>query len=146
MFESLAQSKLQQGIKLKLVPMVKRESGGSGRRKKLPRWHSDHGDGANPSSARQIDFIPARTEGYSSSPGQIEDKVYYVLEAEDQVAFDSFIMSDTKLYIFQFSIGSNHLILSLYRNHYRQRWAGILCLSFPPGLRRLAALNRGTII
>ncbi len=109
-FEALGHSKLRNKIVLKLVPMVKRESGGSDQGRKLPQWHSDHGDGANPSSVRQIDFTPVRTCIYSSYPHQIEDEVYYVLKARNQVAFDSFIMADQNLYIFQFTIGSNHPI------------------------------------
>ncbi|KAH9067002.1 hypothetical protein EDB83DRAFT_709217 [Lactarius deliciosus] len=59
--ESLAQEMLEQKIALELVPMVKRELGRFGRRLKIPRWHSDHGDGANGSLVRPIDITPAET-------------------------------------------------------------------------------------
>ncbi|KAI9446376.1 hypothetical protein H4582DRAFT_1905253 [Lactarius indigo] len=87
--------------------MVKRVSGGSGH---LPQWHSDHGSGANPLSVRQIDFTPVDWDLDSSYPCQIEDGVYYTPKARNQGAFDSFIMTDQKLYIFQFTMGSDHLI------------------------------------
>ncbi|KAH9059459.1 hypothetical protein EDB83DRAFT_2675610 [Lactarius deliciosus] len=86
LYESLVQDMLEEKIALKLVPMVKRELSESGRRLKFPRWLSDHGD---------------RRES-------VAYMVYYALEAQNQVAFDSFIMAEGKLYIFQFTIGSDH--------------------------------------
>ncbi|KAH9172639.1 hypothetical protein EDB89DRAFT_2229267 [Lactarius sanguifluus] len=111
-YESLAQEMLEEKIALKLVPMVKRELSKSGRRLKFPRWLSDHGDGANPSLVRPIDITPAKTFVYTASglDHPIEDMVYYALEAQNQVAFDSFIMAEGKLYIFQFTIVSGHSI------------------------------------
>ncbi|KAI9438109.1 hypothetical protein H4582DRAFT_1878695 [Lactarius indigo] len=111
-YESLAQSILEKKIALELVPMVKWESSGSDQGKKLPRWHSDHESGANPPLVRPIDIRPAETFLYpvSGLDHPIKDKVYYAPEAQNQVAFDSFIMAERKLYIFQFSIGSDHPI------------------------------------
>ncbi|KAI9448465.1 hypothetical protein H4582DRAFT_2124471 [Lactarius indigo] len=83
---------------------------GSGRGKKLPQWPSNHGDSADPSSARQINITPTEVKPYSTTLAQTEDGVYYLPEAEDQVAFDSFIESGTKLYIFQVAMASNHRI------------------------------------
>lgn len=95
-------------IELALVPMVRKESGGSGQVKKSPQWHSNHGDGTNPSSVQLIDITPARTIVYpGSSLGRIEDEVYYVPESQSQFAFDSFIVANRELYIFQFSMGSD---------------------------------------
>ncbi|KAH9009986.1 hypothetical protein EDB83DRAFT_2234549 [Lactarius deliciosus] len=109
LYESLVQDMLEEKIALKLVPMVKRELSKSGRRLKFPRWLSDHGDGANTSLVRPIDITPAKTFVYTASglDHPIEDMVYYALEAQNQVAFDSFIMAEGKLYIFQFTIGSD---------------------------------------
>ncbi|KAH8976722.1 hypothetical protein EDB86DRAFT_3057817 [Lactarius hatsudake] len=109
-YESLAQDMLEKKIALKLVPMVKRELGKSGRRLKFPRWHSDHGDGANRSLVRPIDITPAETFVYpvSGLDHPIKDGVYYAPEADNQVVFDSFIMAEGKLYIFQFTVGSDH--------------------------------------
>ena len=140
-FESLAQSMLEKKITLMLVPIVKRESGGSGQGKKLPRWHSNHGDGAEPSSVRLIDISPAGTFVYpGSSLDQIEDMVYHVPEAQNQVAFDSFILAGQKLYIFQFSIASDHPIKKGIIHFFRQGslprradWHFVFVV--PPGLR-----------
>ncbi|KAH9166711.1 hypothetical protein EDB89DRAFT_1910472 [Lactarius sanguifluus] len=109
-YESLAQDMLEEKIALKLVPMVKRELGKSGRRLKFPRWLSDHGGGANLSLVRPIDIMPVKMFVYTASglDHPIENMVYYALEAQNQVAFDSFIMAEGKLYIFQFTIGSDH--------------------------------------
>ncbi|KAI9442334.1 hypothetical protein H4582DRAFT_2109937 [Lactarius indigo] len=113
-YESLAQELLEKKIALKLVPMVQRGSSGSGRGKGLPRWDSNHGDDADPSLVRLIDITPAETFIYPGSglDHPIKDKVYYAPEAENQVAIDSFIMAEGKLYIFQSTIGfgSDHPI------------------------------------
>ncbi|KAH9176577.1 hypothetical protein EDB89DRAFT_1846156 [Lactarius sanguifluus] len=111
-YESLAQEMLEEKIALELIPMVKRYSSESGRRTTYPRWHSDHGDGANWSLVLPIDITPAETFVYpvSGLDHAIKDRVYYTPEAQNQVAFDSFMMADGKLYIFQFTIGSDHPI------------------------------------
>ena len=141
-FESLAQGTLQKLIKLNLVPMVKRRSSTG---KKLFRWHSAHGDSASLSSMPPSCIKPNYTEVYSGSdPVQIKDRVYYVLEASNQVAFNSFIMTDQKLYIFQFTIGSDHPIkkgiISLQNNRRRQWLTGISCLSYPPNRDQKSAV------
>ncbi|KAH9037620.1 hypothetical protein EDB85DRAFT_1861243 [Lactarius pseudohatsudake] len=105
-FESLAHSKILQGVELTLFPMVNRRTS----RGKTSPWHSNHGDSADPSSARQINIVPTEGELYPTIPTQIKNDVYYLPEAENQVAFDSFIKSGTELYIFQFSIASKHEI------------------------------------
>ncbi|KAH9083658.1 hypothetical protein EDB83DRAFT_2212994 [Lactarius deliciosus] len=111
-YESLAQEMLKEKIALKLVLMVKQDSNGSGRGKKFPRWHSNHRDGANQSLVLPIDITPAKTFVYPEYglDHPIKDRVYYVPEAQNQVAFDSFIMAEGKLYIFQFATGSDHPI------------------------------------
>jgi hypothetical protein len=108
LYEALAQSKLLTKIELNLVPMVTRKLARSGQVRGLPRWHSNHGDGGDPSSVRPLNIEPVRKEVYTSRPVQIEDKVYYAPDIQNQVAFDAFIMADQKLYIFQFTIGSGH--------------------------------------
>ncbi|KAH8994024.1 hypothetical protein EDB92DRAFT_1815302 [Lactarius akahatsu] len=99
-YESLAQEILEEKIALKLVPMVQKDSSGSGRGKKFPRWHFNHGDGANQ--------VACATDRHYAS--RDVHRVYYTPEAQNQVAFDSFMMADGKLYIFQFTIGSDHPI------------------------------------
>ena len=109
-FESLVHKKLGKRIVLGLIPMVLRELLEPGEGKKKPRWHSNHGD-EDPLSVRPIDITPLRTTDYEGSrPDQIEDKVYYVPKSKNRVAFDSFIMADGNLYIFQCSIASIHPI------------------------------------
>ncbi|KAH9065067.1 hypothetical protein EDB83DRAFT_758224 [Lactarius deliciosus] len=88
--------------------MVKREPGESNQGKKLPRWHSDHGDGASPSSARQIDITPTGAERYSSSPCQkIDDGLRTGSRESSGVRFVHYLR-----YIFQFAMASksNHRI------------------------------------
>ncbi|KAH9050181.1 hypothetical protein EDB84DRAFT_1555539 [Lactarius hengduanensis] len=111
-YESLAQEILEKKIALKLVPMVKMELSEFGQRLKIPRWHSNHGVGANRSLVPPIDIMPTETFVYpvSGLDHPIKDKVYYAPESQNQVAFDSFIMAEGKLYIFQFTIGSEHSI------------------------------------
>ncbi|KAI9444097.1 hypothetical protein H4582DRAFT_2071690 [Lactarius indigo] len=77
-YESLAQEMLEKKIALKLVPMAKRGSSGSGRGKKLSRWDSNHGDGANPSLVR-IDIAPMEMFVYPASglDYPIKDMVFY---------------------------------------------------------------------
>jgi hypothetical protein len=106
-FESLVHSKLQQEIKLELIPMVKRPSSGCDHR----RWHSALSNGTNPSPMRPLYIKPARMFAYpGSSLEKIEEDVYYVPESDNQVAFDSFIVSNGSLFIFQISIASYHPI------------------------------------
>ena len=109
-FESLVHKKLRQRIFLRLIPMVLREVREPGEGKK-PQWHSNHGGGEDPSSVRPIDITPLRTEAYEISElDQIENKVYYVPKSKNQVAFESFIMADGNLYVFQCTIASKHSI------------------------------------
>ncbi|KAH8992842.1 hypothetical protein EDB86DRAFT_2830389 [Lactarius hatsudake] len=108
-YESLAEEMLEERIALKLVPMVEQDSG---RGKKFPRWHSNHGDGANRSLVLPIDISPAETFVYpvSGLDHPIKDRVYYIPETQNQVAFDSFIMAEGMFYIFQFATGSDQSI------------------------------------
>ena len=60
-----------------------------------------------------IDIQPVRVIAcLVSSLEIIEPGAYYILESENQVAFDSFIVDDNILYIFRFltPIASNHPI------------------------------------
>jgi hypothetical protein len=104
-FEVLAQKKFQNNIKLDLIPMVRRVQG-------MSRWHSAHTDGAISTSIRiPVKVMPLSTVKYPGfGPNEINNKVYYVPEARNQVAFDSFIVVDSKLFIFQFTISSEHRI------------------------------------
>ena len=99
-YESLVQETLQQlnTIELHLVPMVKRSPSS--------RWHSNHGDGADPSSALSINTH--QTVVFSSKPNPIEDRVYYAPRNANELAVDSFILDKDRLVIFQFTTASVH--------------------------------------
>ena len=88
--------------RLHLVPMVRRMLDGSGPGKKLPRWYSNHGGDAN----SMLSFDIRRTGIEVFDPKDpIKINVYYKLY---QAAVDSFIMSSNQLYIFQFTIATEH--------------------------------------
>jgi hypothetical protein len=105
-FKWMGHSRLRKRIKLDLFPMMKREPGGSDQ----PQWHSTHGD-ASKTPEFSIDMQPTRMITYPGSGLEtIQTGAYYVLESENQVAFDSFIIVDDTLYIFRFSMASNYPI------------------------------------
>ena len=107
-FEALAHYILQRRINIDLVPMVKKESPESGEGKNMPRWQSNRGGSGG---GTPCDITPLKTKVYEgSSLDQIEDGWYYVPQSKNQVAFDSFIMANGNLYIFQCSIGEDHPI------------------------------------
>jgi hypothetical protein len=105
-FKWMGYSRLRKWIKLDLFPMTKRELGGSDQ----PQWHSTHGD-ASKTPEFSIDMQPTRMIAYpGSSLETIQPGAYYVLESKNQVPFDSFIIVDDTLYIFRFSMASDHPI------------------------------------
>jgi hypothetical protein len=79
---------------------------GSGRGKNSLRKHTNHGDGADPSSALSITIHRMDNDAFSSKPDPIKD-IYYAPYHPNQVAVDSFII-DNCLFIFQFTIASVH--------------------------------------
>ncbi|KAF8473736.1 hypothetical protein DFH94DRAFT_764217 [Russula ochroleuca] len=90
----------QNPIELHLFPMIKKRPQGSGKGKKLPRWYSNHGDGVDPSSVQSINIRRTDNDVFSSMPNPIKDNIYYAPQSPNQVAFDSFIMDNKKLFIF----------------------------------------------
>jgi hypothetical protein len=103
--------------------------------KKIPQWHSDHPDRSSSLSSTQktqspkkrprthlpsqsessdhhsISFSPTKTVEYEGSElNKIEHDEFYVPKSSNQVALDSFIISNGYLYIFQITIASNHSI------------------------------------
>jgi hypothetical protein len=80
--------------------MIKKRPQGSGKGKKLPRWYSNHGDGVDPSSVQSINIRRTDNDVFSSMPNPIKDNIYYAPQSPNQVAFDSFIMDNKKLFIF----------------------------------------------
>ncbi|KAI0248219.1 hypothetical protein BJV78DRAFT_1239036 [Lactifluus subvellereus] len=117
LFESLAQSKLQERVELELFPMVKRTSSGStgsgegNKGKKIPRWHSNHNmkaDSSSQSDRHCVDFTPTKTIEYRGSELEdIQPGIFYVPELTNQVVFHSFILANGYFYIFQFFIASD---------------------------------------
>jgi RHS (Retrotransposon Hot Spot) family protein len=126
LFETMAQRKLQGGSALELIPMEIAESTSSGqgrKRRKRPQWHSKHkSDSFSQSNILSMDFTPTRVVEYPGSKlDRIEPGIYYVPQSRTQVTFDSFVVKDDYLYLFQFSIASHHLIkrgiLSFFSQH-----------------------------
>jgi hypothetical protein len=115
-FKSMAQHQLQKEVALDLVPM-KRQPGLGDRDAKWMRQHNNVAvststapkadDAAN--TPTSIKFETKDTFGYDKL-GEIHSDVFYVPNSPNQVGFDSFILHDEILYIFQITIASKHLI------------------------------------
>jgi len=104
-FELIIHRRFREVITLDLFPMtVKR----GGTKKRSPQWKSTHSHGtAQPT----IEIHPVDVNVYSKpGPKTIEQDVYYVPESKTQVAFDSFIMTNKALYLFQVTLASIHEI------------------------------------
>jgi len=103
-FESLAQLQLQEGVTLNLVPIVKVPAPGDATWEFQP---CSHADAANPPFL--IQFKPTDTVEYDGPElSGFQPGVFYVPISSNQVAFDSFILVDQVLYIFQLSISASH--------------------------------------
>jgi hypothetical protein len=121
-FEAIGHRQFRKEVALDLVPMVWKESttrGGSG------HWESQfaqdfvsqsiQGSGSvGPiagSGQPLIRFEPHSTFQYPKPrPIQVSSDIYYIPESPNQVAFDSFIVNNGALYMFQFTIGDSHPI------------------------------------
>ena len=109
-FESLAQLQLQEEVALNLVPMV---NVSALRSRENAKWESQSSspvvDAANPPF--WILFKPTDTVEYNESTlSGFQAGVLYVPTTSNESAFDSFILVDQVLYIFQYSIASLHEI------------------------------------
>ena len=101
-FESLVQFQLQKDAVLNLVPMVLDES-----QRGNAKWRS----GPSSDTGSPIRFKPKATIEYDGSrPDGIEEGVFYVPSSDNQVAFDSFMLVDRILYLFQMTIAASHPI------------------------------------
>ena len=106
-FESLAQLQLQEEVALNLVPMVKVSDPRSRGNAKWQTQSSSPADAANPPF--WIQFKPTDTVEYDESTlSGLQAGVLYVPTSSNELAFDSFILIDQVLYIFQFSITALH--------------------------------------
>jgi len=104
-FEPLAQLQLQEEVTLNLVPMVEVPAPQGGNAKWEPQPSSRAG------APFPIQFKPADTVEYNKSElSGFQPGVFYVPMSLNQVAFDSFVLVDQVLYIFQFSISALHEI------------------------------------
>lgn len=121
-FEAIGQCQLRKEVALTLVPMVwnaPTTRGGSG------HWVSQftqdfmspqmQGSGSvGPiagSGLPMIRFEPHSTVQYPKPrPIQVSSNIYYVPESPNQVSFDSFIVNNGALYMFQFTIVDSHSI------------------------------------
>ena len=155
-YEAQAQYLLQQGRHLDLIPMVKLENGqkrqtsGTGKRTPLPQWHSSHvylHDASLETSREQalgqqisVDIQPSKTLEYMDDGlKSLEPNVFYVPKKTNQSAFDSFILVDGVIYIFQMTTGTKHginhgLVDSAHRFHFpsRDKWRFVFII--PPQL------------
>lgn len=115
-FEIIAQRRFQEGgVELKFIPMVRLPSN---RR----QWKTSH----IPLSDKKLEdirqdalqqeewlIIPSGFPVYvfkGDGPSSIESNIIYVPEKDNQVAFDSFVLMNGFLYLFQFSISKCHII------------------------------------
>ncbi|KAF8517700.1 hypothetical protein BU17DRAFT_66773 [Hysterangium stoloniferum] len=114
-FEAAVKSHLTTEISLTLHPMVKRECNGP--TMKLPQWYSSHIPLSDPELEQlrvqaveeDLSVTPTQTIEYLESElDTILSDVFYVPKRSNQVAIDSFILSNGKLYFFQFTIAKNH--------------------------------------
>ena len=116
-YEAIVQSYLQDGRILKLVPMVTLE-GTKTADESQHQWYSSHIIIHNPaldarrlqvSNGFDVNIHPNRTLEYSDNGLQsIEPNVFYVPKMTNQKAFDSFVLLDGLLYIFQITAGLHH--------------------------------------
>ncbi|KAF8516345.1 hypothetical protein JB92DRAFT_2260603 [Gautieria morchelliformis] len=116
-FESLHQHRFSANIQIEAKPMFRSNNTRS-------RWHATFGDFlANPvlGIAQEealnggpppicLSIVPSGSRAYNhSEPNiEIEENVYYVPLAANEVAIDSFIVHAKHLYMFQFTSGIQH--------------------------------------
>lgn len=115
-FEAAGQRRLQDGITLEIVPVVRLSSS---RRGTDPQWYSSHSLLRNPEleasrqnalQQRQFLQIPSCSpiEYPNDGPSSIISNIIYLPELTNQVAVDSFIVINGLLYVLQFAIGGDH--------------------------------------
>ena len=115
-FEALAQTALQEGITLELVPMVTLDED----RKGAPQWYSSHAFLTNPKLEGKrkvaltwqlkIKFKPIRTEEFAENKRlSLVPDVMYVPEADNKVALNSFIWLNEGVFIFQFTTAESDI-------------------------------------
>jgi hypothetical protein len=114
----MAQLQLQKEVALDLVPMTRQPASGRNKAKWIiaPKVTATAASSSIASNVRDaantpilIKFTPEGTEVYTGSrPANILPNIFYLPKSVNQPAFDSFILADEVLYIFQFSVASKH--------------------------------------
>jgi len=116
LFEAFAQRKLQKGLVISLLPMVKLENARDGA---LPQYYSSHIalDNRDLEKLRRealkkvykVEIKPEAVEVFQEGgPSSIQEGIFYIPDASNHEALDSFILLDDVLHIFQFTVGSIH--------------------------------------
>jgi hypothetical protein len=119
-FEAIGQRRLREETVLELIPMVKLDDrkgikSDSADKEAMPQWHSGHMD--LPDALLEAAFKerilanvhPSQTlEFTDDGPSSVKSGIYYVPEATNHEALDSFLLLDEHLFIFQFTIGTHH--------------------------------------
>src|SRR5258708_7980290 len=157
-YEAIVQSYLQDGRVLTLVPMVTLEEEKTDKKKRKRseeaesqhRWYSSHIIIHIPaleahrltavSNGFEVNIHPNRTIEYRDNGLQsIEPNVFYVQKMTKQNDFDSFILLDGHLYIFQITVGMQHDInhglidvATKYQFPPRDQWRFVFII--PPNL------------
>jgi hypothetical protein len=107
LFESLGHLRLTEGVTLTLKPM-------EGKKKKtLFHWESHEANSMDLDDSDLTVYFPRSTSipyPYESEPKPVKRGRLYIPRTTNQVAFDSFIILSTTLYIFQFTVASSHEI------------------------------------
>ena len=116
LFEAFAQRKLQKGLVISLLPMVKLDHARDGA---LPQYYSSHVPLDNQDLEKlrrealkkvyEVEIRPEVVEVFQEQgPSSIQEGIFYVPDATNHEALNSFILLDDVLYIFQFTVGSTH--------------------------------------
>jgi hypothetical protein len=107
-FESIVQIQFREEVVLTLVPMVKVPPPPRGTKF---QFYSEPIDGLVTAAPIPIRFTPERSVEYvGSNLDEIRSNVFYVPSASNQAGFDSFILVDGILYIWQITIAHSHEI------------------------------------
>ena len=103
----MAQLQLQREVLLTLVPMAKQVASSRGA---TDRWRSQTINESAPiSTGDSVKVKPDKTiEIPKSGLSLVESSTFYVPTASNQEGFDSFIVHNKVLYIFQFTIAASH--------------------------------------
>jgi hypothetical protein len=100
-YESLGQTRLQEGITLSLKPAIKKKE------RKLVHWKSQGEVPASNSVLESVSFPPNIGIVYEELRS-VEPNRLHVPKARNQVALDSFFILGEVMYIFQFTVENSH--------------------------------------